>query len=385
MSLYIFDDKQSQNFLDAKTVKDISSFKALNQKHIPTKKISNINNTSVMLNDPKSVLLLTKLDDYVEPALKFCNQNNIPVIAIHCAPGYMPHYVYSCIGESSSLFSNLISYFFLYEKKRIAFFGFSFNPDDLNKANYVHNLYSGFTENDIFYLENSFKYCFDTFKDLRYNYDAIICPNDFAAILLIKELQTIDPDYLNDRFIIGFMDTYISRLYHTSLTSITYDNSDVLSAISSIYRSINNNRGRFLSIDLRLESKIKIRASTHNLPIEDTKNTFLSPPAEQKSLVFREIKPINYNSDPDLRQIILIENLLEKMSHIDFSILYELLSGIKNKKICEKLFISHQTMQYHMSRMFKALEVSGKAEFISKLQPFISPENLKLFIELSKP
>ena len=385
MSLYIFDDKQSQNFLDAKTTRELSSFKALNQKHIPTKKISNINNTSVMLNDPKSVLLLTKLDDYVEPALKFCNQNNIPVIAIHCAPGYMPHYVYSCIGESSSLFSNLISYFFLYEKKRIAFFGFSFNPDDLNKANYVHNLYSGFTENDIFYLENSFKYCFDTFKDLRYNYDAIICPNDFAAILLIKELQTIDPDYLNDRFIIGFMDTYISRLYHTSLTSITYDNSDVLSAISSIYRSINNNRGRFLSIDLRLESKIKIRASTHNLPIEDTKNTFLSPPAEQKSLVFREIKPINYNSDPDLRQIILIENLLEKMSHIDFSILYELLSGIKNKKICEKLFISHQTMQYHMSRMFKVLEVSGKAEFISKLQPFISPENLKLFIELSKP
>ena len=384
MSLYIFDDKQSQNFLDAKTTRELSSFKALNQKHIPTKKISNINNTSVMLNDPKSVLLLTKLDDYVEPALKFCNQNNIPVIAIHCAPGYMPHYVYSCIGESSSLFSNLISYFFLYEKKRIAFFGFSFNPDDLNKANYVHNLYSGFTENDIFYLENSFKYCFDTFKDLRYNYDAIICPNDFAAILLIKELQTIDPDYLNDRFIIGFMDTYISRLYHTSLTSITYDNSDVLSAISSIYRSINNNRGRFLSIDLRLESKIKIRASTHNLPIEDTKNTFLSPPAEQKSLVFREIKPINYNSDPDLRQIILIENLLEKMSHIDFSILYELLSGIKNKKICEKLFISHQTMQYHMSRMFKVLEVSGKAEFISKLQPFISPENLKLFIELSE-
>ena len=338
-----------------------------------------------MLNDPKSVLLLTKLDDYVEPALKFCNQNNIPVIAIHCAPGYMPHYVYSCIGESSSLFSNLISYFLLYEKKRIAFFGFSLNPDDLNKANYVHNLYSGFTENDIFYLENSFRYCFDTFKDLRYNYDAIICPNDFAAILLIKEMQTIDPDYLNDRFIIGFMDTYISRLYHTSLTSITYDNSDVLSAISSIYRSINNNRGRFLSIDLRLESKIKIRASTHNLPIEDTKNTFLSPPAEQKSLVFREIKPINYNSDPDLRQIILIENLLEKMSHIDFSILYELLSGIKNKKICEKLFISHQTMQYHMSRMFKVLEVSGKAEFISKLQPFISPENLKLFIELFKP
>lgn len=384
MSLYIFDDKQSQNFLDAKTTRELSSFKALNQKRIPTKNISDINNTSVMLNDPKSVLLLTKLNGYVEPALKFCNQNNIPVIAIHCSPDYMPNYIYNCIRGSSPLFSNLISYFFMYGKKRIAFFGLSLNPDDLYKANRIHNLYSGFTENDIFYLENSFRYCFDTFKDLRYNYDAIICPNDFAAILLIKELQTIDPDYLNDRFIIGFMDTYISRLYHTSLTSITYDNSDVLSAISSIYRSINNNRERFISIDLRLKSKIKIRASTHNLPIGDTKNTFLSPPAEQKSLVFREFKHLRYKSDPDFRQIMLIENLLEKMSHIDFSILYELLSGTKNQKICEKLFISHQTMQYHMSRMFKALEVSGKAEFISKLEPFISLKNLKLFIELSE-
>ena len=382
MSLYILDNKQnSKIFLYAKTKKEVSSFKALNQKRIPTEKISGINNISVMLNDPKAVLLLSKIDAHSETALKFCNQNNIPTIGIHCSPDHMPNYAYSCIRGSSTLFFDLLSYFFLYNKTNIAFFGFSPNPDDCYKANNIYRLYNNFTENDIFYLKNSFKYCFDSFMDFRYKYNAIICPNDFIAILLIKELQAIDPDYLKDRFIIGFMDTYISSLYHIPLTSITYEESDVVSAVSTIYRILNNNRGRFNTIDLRLKSKIEVRASTHYCPLK-SKSDFLLPSVKRRPLVFRDIECIMYHSDPNLRQIILIENMLEKMNNIDFRILYEMLSGAKNQTICEKLFISHQTMQYHISRMFKTIEVTCKSDFIRKLSPFINPENLKQFIEI---
>ena len=384
MALYILDDKKNALFLDSRNLKELSSFTALNQKRIPTKKISCIENIGIMCNDPQAVLLLTGLSEYLLPVLKFCNHNGIPVISIHSSPDAMPDFSYSCIHDNTPyIISSLLTYFELHDKRNVAFFGLSLNNDDCSKAENLYKLCPRFDTDDIFYADRDFKTCFEEFFIHKDKYDAIVCPNDFIAIALIKELASIDPEYLNSVFIVGFMNTYISRLYHTSITSITYNNQDVISAISTIYRAFNHNRNAFFTIDLQLKTILHVRESTHNYNWKP--DLPLLPCHKREPLQFKKIQSLPYHDDPHLAPQMSIENMLEKMNKIDFCILYELMLGIKNQDICDRLFISHQTLQYHTSKMLRFLRIPKRNDFINFIKIYIDIDKLKKFIETDYP
>lgn len=163
---------------------------------------------------------------------------------MHNIPDFAPEYIYSSTGSNNwVLFAKIISYFKKHGKTRIAYFGINPNSQsDLVKVHHLYNMYLPFTSEDLFCINKSFSECFEGFVEKRNNYDAIICPNDFIAVALMKKLLPIDSDYVKSHFIIGFMDSYISKLYHTPVTSVTYDIKAVLKAISNIYRTLNRDR-----------------------------------------------------------------------------------------------------------------------------------------------
>lgn len=51
MALYILEDKNLHPFLSKRTAQEITAVKALNQKRIPTKSISDISDLSVLIKD----------------------------------------------------------------------------------------------------------------------------------------------------------------------------------------------------------------------------------------------------------------------------------------------------------------------------------------------
>ena len=241
-------------------------------------------------------------------------------------------------------------------------------------------MYLPFTSEDLFCINKSFSECFEGFVEKRNNYDAIICPNDFIAVALMKKLLPIDSDYVKSHFIIGFMDSYISKLYHTPVTSVTYDIKAVLKAIQNIYRTLNRDRHSFNSINIQLPNLINVRDSTQNAPLAEGHCLYKNLSNSRPPLVFPDSIDFSYEKDPEMNIILQIENMFEKINHIDFRIIYEILSGSTNKTISEKLFISQQTLQYHTSHIFSAVNAKTKSDFINIISSYVSTANLGKFI-----
>lgn len=383
MALYILEDKNLHPFLSKRTAQEITAVKALNQKRIPTKSITDISDLSVLLRDSHSVFLIPYgiTPDTLE-AIKFCNYNDIPVIAMHNIPDFAPEYIYSSTGSNNwVLFAKIISYFKKHGKNRIAYFGINPNSQsDLVKAHHLYNMYQPFTPENLFCINKSFSECFASFVEKRNDYDAIICPNDFIAVALMKNLFPIDANYAESHFIIGFMDSYISKFYHTSITSITYDIKAVLKAISNIYRTLNRGRHNFNSINIQLPNLINVRDSTQNAPLAEGHCLYKNLSNSRPPLVFPDSIDFSYEKDPEMSIILQIENMFENINNIDFRIIYEILSGSTNKTISEKLFISQQTLQYHTSHLFSSINAKTKTDFIDILSPYVNIDNLGSFI-----
>ncbi len=383
MALYILEDKSLHPFLSKRTSQEISAVKSLNQRRIPTRSITDISDLSVLLSDSESIFLIPySIGEDTLPAVEFCNLNGIPVIAMHSIPDFAPEYIYNSTGSNNwFLFSKIISNFLKYDKKRIAYFGV--NPSsksDRVKAHHLYNIYLPFSSDDIFYIKNSIAECFEDFIAEKDSYDAVICPNDFIAVALMKRLALTDPDYVNSHFIIGFMDSYISKLYHTTITSVTYDMKAVLNAISAIYRTVNKNRQGLNSISIQLPNLIISRDSTQNKPLGYGQALYKNLSDAKPPLIFPNSNGFAYENDVEMSAILKIENMFENTGNLDFKIIYYLLSGSTNHIICDKLFISQQTLQYHTSQLFSAVDAKTKSDFIRILSEYVNTKNLSNFI-----
>ena len=384
MALYILSDsKKSLNF--SRHNQEVSYAASLNQKRIKTIILKSSENLSGLLNDDQSVLfILDTLTSHHEPILGFCNKHSIPVIAANNPPYFHTKYFFSTImGDTSKCMMDLINYIKSNNKGRVSFFAVNIlSVYDINNVQTLYRFYPNFSRNDVFLSENSVSESFDSFYENRYKYDTVFCVNDYAGIAFLKKMNERDPKYLRDRFVIGFMDTIIARLHKISLTSCSYSTDDLIKALASMYSIYAKHRSSFAAINITLYGHIYTRQSTCNLPI--TTDYELPPLAlsdKTLDLSGKTNKVIDYTDDPEFKDLIAIDTMLTAMKKIDFNILLMLISGYSNSKICDSLFLTPQTLHYHISAMRKALNVNNTAEFIEKVSEYISEEKLKQYIE----
>lgn len=210
MALYILNDPNIQMYIPLKTQYEISMIKALNRKRIPTKTLRQTTDTDFMTEDPQAVLLIPELNTCLTELILFCNKNNIPVIVLHSANTLVPFLTFSGIyGHSYTDERAILQYCISAGKKRLALFGFNNVSPDRDHADAIYNIYPQFTQNDLFQRRDGFDQCFSEFFPRRYEYDAILCANDFIAACLLKKIKLLDDDYAKSRFIIGISNTYI--------------------------------------------------------------------------------------------------------------------------------------------------------------------------------
>mgnify|MGYP000000182727 FL=1 len=381
MALYILNDPNIPMYIPLKTQYEISMIKALNRKRIPTKTLRQTSDASFMADDPQAVLLIPEFNASSTELILFCNKNNIPVIVLHSANTLVPFLTFSGIyGHSYTDERAILQYCIGAGKKRLALFGFKNVSPDRDHADAIYNIYPQFTQNDLFQRTAGFEQCFTDFFPRRYEYDAILCANDFIAACLLKKLKQLDDDYAKSRFIIGISNTYISKLFKTTITSVTYSRDDVVQAVAATYRVLLHNKNHLTSINYLLPTKIFPRESTRHIPLPE-KN--ISLPAvkslREPQLKFAEISQ-NFNEGADLKQLIVLENMFVTFDKLDFQILLYFMKGATNTEIANRLFITPQALQYHTRQMFEYTKTSGKQKFISLISEYISAENLESYI-----
>lgn len=263
MALYILNDPNIQMYILLKTQYEISMIKALNRKRIPTKTLRQTTDTDFMTEDPQAVLLIPELNTCLTELILFCNKNNIPVIVLHSANTLVPFLTFSGIyGHSYTDKRAILQYCISAGKKRLALFGFNNVSPDRDHADAIYNIYPQFTQNDLFQRRDGFDQCFSEFFPRRYEYDAILCANDFIAACLLKKIKLLDDDYAKSRFIIGISNTYISKLFKTTITSVTYSRDDVVQAVAATYKLLLHNKNHLTSINYLLHKNISPRKHT---------------------------------------------------------------------------------------------------------------------------
>ncbi len=386
MALYIFNDHEMPSFISVKTQFEISKLKSLNRKRIVTKTIRHVSHITVMTEDPDAVFLIPEMNPALTDCVVFCNRHNIPVIVLHMSNSYMPFLNFSGIyGNAYENMRLVLKYCIGAGKKRLALFGFNNVFWDRQYAEAIYNLYPDFNQKDFFQLTTTFEDCFESFFSLKDNYDSILFPNDLIAIAFIQKMNQLDCKYTKNRFIIGISDTNISKLFFTTITSITYNLDDVLHAVSSIYRSLlrRKNNNSLISVNYQLPPEFFIRNSTHTTPLTATDAVLPRISANRKQNIIFEDKTVSYSDEPSLKPILMLENLFSSCDKTDFQILLCLLNNMTNAEISKKLFITPQALQYHYHQMFELTGTENKKGFITLISKYISKDNLETFIKTS--
>ena len=193
-------------------------------------------------------------------------------------------------------------------------------------------------------------------------------------------MKPLDGDYVKSRFIIGISNTFISKLYKETITSVTYSRDDVVQAVAATYRTLLHNKDHLTSINYLLPTKIFPRESTQHTPLTERNVSLPSISGiREPRLKFLNL-PSSYQPNSQLETLVELENMFVSFDKLDFQILLYFLRGATNTEIANQLFITPQALQYHTRQMFEFTKTSGKQKFISLISEYISPENLERYI-----
>ena len=376
-------EKSSYFFFESRRRQEIAGIKSLNQKRIPTIVFENIEDIPEIFTDSSAVLLLTHgINERNKQCVKICNERNIPIISLHDKNKLHYKYIYSSIADNDDITASMVyRYFKSNGKEKIAFFGFYANSNfDISKVSAFYKVNPEFSYDDIYHIGSGFSECMAEFLKRRHEYDGIYFPNDLVAIAFLKYFKDTEPEYLENRFLLGVSDTVMARLFHISLSSVTYTQEAVKSAVLQIYRSLTNNKNIFNCISIDLNCVLIPRDSTQKRAL--TNADFGLTRSKRKEVIdFTEVTEYDHKSDPDLEEIFILENLMLNAKTMDLLIIYMFLKGYSNSVITHKLFLTPQSLNSHKNSYFKKVGCKDKAEFVELLSKYISVKHMEEYIQ----
>lgn len=379
MALYILDDPGLSVQLPAKTRTEIGALRALNRHRIPTRPVG-LADIDTLAEDPQAVLLLPQLHAAPETVIRRCEQQAIPVIVLHTPGSSFPALHFSSVcGHAHSDADALLRYCAAAGRQRLALFAFnSVSAVDRSRAQAIADRAATLQPEDLFAAVDSFETSFARFYPHRQQYDAIHFANDYAAIAFIEAMQAADPAYLAGHFLIGAADTLLSRLYHTTVTTIAYRRRDLLRGVATVYRTLLRDRGSVVSLQYQLPAAIAVRQSTQHFPLPPEAAP-LPGSGSSTRLRFPE-QGFFYEQDPVLGRIMATEDQLCAMDRTELQILLHFLQGDTNRHTAEALYISDQALLYHTRRMFRRAGVADKQTFIRFFARYVSPAHLAAYL-----
>ncbi len=383
MALYILMEKSSSYFIETRTKQEIACIKSLNQKRIPTIVFENIEDVPEIFTDSRAVVLMIgEIDDDNKHCVKICNENNIPVISMHGKNNLHYKYIYSSVADNDEITASTVyRYFKSNNKERVAFFGFYANSkSDISKVNAFYKVNPNFESRDIYNIKSGFDECMADFWEHRYEYDGVYFPHDFVAIGFLNYFKNNEPSYLTDRFFLGVSDTIMARLFHISVSSITYTFDSVKSAVLQIYRSLTNYKNEFNCVSIDLKNILIPRESTQKKTFQNADSFFMQS-RRNSNINFDSVKFYAHKTDPAFKDIFILENLLLNSKTMDLLIIYMFLKGYSNSTIINKLFLTPQSLNTHKNNYFRKVGCKDKTEFVKLLSKYISVKHLEEYIQ----
>lgn len=330
-------------------------YSALLKKKLVFEKINDLSNI-VKTTAQRFLILIGSDEKWLGYAISKCNENKVHPIVLGVVPKNSLKGIFSSVtSDVGQSMYYLINHLKKEGKIRPALYGI--NPaslsDSAKKENFLAYAEGIADENDIYYNNGSLKVCFEIFSKASANYDCIICANDYAAISLIKNLESTNT-VQEKPLTVSYGDTLLSRSFDSLLTvSMCYE--EYGKAAISVCETLFKNPA-LLYVNIAVKWKFGHRDSFTKNEIPNN----ILPAATTEGHSADEV----FYSDSEMCEMILVENMLCACDKTDLTLLRLMLDGCSYETAAEKCFISHNTAKYRIKKLMDICGTASKKAFL---------------------
>ena len=297
-------------------------------------------------NDTNTVLILGTSYAWIISVLRLVNQKSIYPMLISAGNITFPA-PHSIITQSYSQ-----STFYLYNRfkdmgcKSIAFFGMNYDAgsDRMKLAGYTAALDDNErkTQDKRIFVNNiSASKAAEKFIKQKENFDAVICTNDYIAVLLIKKLRA---EFKSDKIpykIASFGKTIVLREFYPEIIRVTLDFFEAGVKTADLYRYIVQNNS-IISMTVTVKNKILIGGNEFKSKDERELKKYLPDLKNEK---------FEFYADKEIMEINALEKLLRNMNDLDRDIFKALSKGFTYEKTAEICNTGVTTVKYRLNRL----------------------------------
>lgn len=310
------------------------------------------------------VFLIGSDHSWIQPTIASCNRLGITPIWLCNMSSYQieGEYHVVCTDITRSM-RKLIDSLRASGKKRIGLYGCNPNSvTDQGKCSSFLSLLGPGARNLVFENQGDLAQCYASFLPLSQQVDALICCNGFAAVALVHRLKKEQPQILERLHIIACTDTRLPQLYPDQIHMVRNRSGDYGRAAVALLDTLK--RSPFLS-----HIMISLQWDIPSVSLEALPPVALpAAPSETDPFYL----------DPQIQQMMPLEKLLLSCSKTDRMILRLLHQGASYPQIAEKLFLSLNTVKYHVRKMLRLCGIPTKKALISLLCEFVPEESCDL-------
>ena len=242
-----------------------------------------------------------------------------------------------------------ITYLQSINRTKTALYGI--NPEsssDLKKAKFFEGC-------PLFYNTGSLLECYRSFSARSDEFDSLICMNDVVAVSLLKHLEEEGKN--TDKTLISYGNSLFLDFLQRKIVSVTVDNDELgvqaVRLCSFVYKNDAN-----VTVKLEIPCRL-ILPGKGELSGEVTENQAI-PNTE-----------IDYYKDPEVGELLAIEEVLQKADITDMKILRGLLERKRYPDLTEEVNLSETALKYRINRMKQLTNSQNKSDLIEKIKKYM--------------
>ena len=207
----------------------------------------------------------------------------------------------------------------------------------------------------VFVNDCSLDNCYKKFVTEADYFDAVICFNDFAAVSLIRRLETDgEGEKLNRLKILSCCQTKISSCYRDKIISINMNLEQYGKAAVFIYE------------------KLKLHPYISQMTLNVSWNSEQSKSLTSLSVSLKSVGNTDrIYSDKELNEMITAERILEIDSATDKTVIAYLCGGKSVTDIAAACFLTDSGVKYRIKRILEKCRISDKSELISIVKRYL--------------
>jgi len=258
--------------------------------------------------------------------------------------------------------------------RRVALYGnFVHSSSDAVKLKcFREELYCrGITDTSAYCFDNNcdLDACYDSFKQRRHEFDAVICVNDIVAVSLVERLKKDSVRIPEDIQIISFGNSKLCEMISPSITAIAGVDKVVGRQLVLAFKYCYSSSNVPFVLNLLVNGELIQRESTLPLQLrEDNPNTPLDTSTYPQDL--------NFYNDTVVQSLSILEKLLAECDATDLTILKMFINNTPYDTISDTLFISRSSIFYRLRRIEDLLSLHSHTE----LKHFLTKHKFKEII-----